>query len=103
MPGTGSPLPGQVLRVSIREEIYTRFDHPLLLRGLLCVSAQKGSLFDREWATVKLRESAPDGLLSLEPDARVGKTRHEGCNEVKEPERLSAGALARSPMQLPLI
>src|SRR6266581_5542710 len=47
MPGTASPLPGQILRVSIREEIYTRFDHALLLRGVLCVSVHKGNIFLR--------------------------------------------------------
>jgi hypothetical protein len=47
MPGTGLPLPGQILRVSIREEIYTRFDPPLLLRGVLCAIAHRDIIFAR--------------------------------------------------------
>src|SRR5205809_4745661 len=34
-------FPGQGLRVSIREAIYTRFDHPLLSEDVLCVCAHK--------------------------------------------------------------
>src|SRR5216117_2886479 len=34
-------FPGQGLRVSIREAIYTRFDHPLLSEHVLCVCAHK--------------------------------------------------------------
>src|SRR5712672_1993646 len=81
MPGTGSPLPGQILRVSIREEIYTRLDRPLLLRGILCVSAQKGAIilitFDRARVIVKQlarKRSRRTTVLSLDHDVRVGKT-----------------------------
>ena len=43
-PGTGLPLPGQGLRVSIREAIYTHFDHPLVPEGFLCGFAHKGNI-----------------------------------------------------------